>query len=964
MKKAYLFNVALLLVSVLFVPASRAQDYTRWNLPEGALARLGKGRAKAAVYSADGTRLAVNSSIGIWIYDAHTGAEIVLIPERDAVKVALSSDGATLASGSDDNTIRLWDAVSGQLKAILKGHTAWVSTVAFSSDGATLASGSDDNTIRLWDAVSGQLKAILKGHNGIVASVSYSPDGATLASGSNDGTVQLWDADSGQIKDTLEWYRTWISSMSYSPDGTTLAASGTYDGTVQLWDVDSGQIKDTLELSGSVYSVAYTPDGASLVIVSSHTVAYTPDGASLVTNSDHGTVRLWDVDSGQIKDTLPEHTIWVNSVAFSPDGATLASSHMDYTVRLWDVPSRQIEIKNSLTLPGHIVWSGSVAFSPDGATLASGHGDGAVRLWDVVSSRAELILLQKHQGAVLSVAYSPDGGTLASGGYDGTVRLWDADSGQFKTTLKGHNGPVSSVAYSLDGATLASGSNDDTIRLWDVDSGQLKAIIEGQVRSVAFSPDGGTLASGSYDDAIRLWEVVSGQLKTTLEGRAGRVYSIAFSPDGAILASGSYDGTILLWDMLNIPDPPVDISVPLGFAVEKWSSLEPVAIDLITNREYGTGIMGATILNAASDDGVVLLWRYSADREELVARIPAKLVNAVPTVRFDQTGLFDNKLFVTINAGPDGHRKTRVVIVEPNGEFSDAINIYDENSTQASIEFISQPSYPAGAYIYDADIGQGQSFYRLDTSFNLHLIASHALPADRSDIDPMDLKADPTGKYGGLLTLSDTDLNHERLSGLYQLQANGEWRTLVSPAPVSERQFQGIAFSNAGPLGSGLYVADAAANNIWIASPRGHIEAFAIGFAAPKRVAIGPEGTDMWVTDQTGLYRIFSTDPSDWEARKATLPVTSGLESNYPNPFNSSTQIPYRVSASGPVRLVIYNALGQPVRTLVDEIQAAGTYQVPWDGRDHSGARVANGVYLYRLQAGTVAQVRKMLVLE
>ena len=533
------------------------------------------------------------------------------------------------------------------------------------------------------------------------------------------------------------------------------------------------------------------------------------------------------------------------------------------------------------------------------------------------------------------------------------------------------------MAFSPDGATLASSSKDDAIRLWDVASGQLKGTFEGHmddtedwITSVAYSPDGTTLAGGGSDGTIMLWDVGSGQLKTTLEGRvdhvySGRVYSVAFSPDGTILASGSYDGTILLWDMLNVPDPPVNISVPLGFDVEQWSWLEPVAIDLITNREYGTGIMGATILNAAFDDGEVLLWRYSAGGEELVARIPTKLVNAVPTVRFDQTGLFDNKLFVTINAGPDGHRKTRVVIVEPNGEFRDAINIYDENSTQASIEFINQPSYPAGAYIYDADIGQGQSLYRLDTSFNLHLIASHTLPADRSDIDPMDLKADPTGKYGGLLTLSDTDLNHQRLSGLYQLQANGEWRTLVPPAPVSERQFQGIAFSNAGPLGSGLYVADAAANNIWIASPRGHIEAFVIGFVAPKRVAIGPEGADMWVTDQTGLYRIFSTDPSDWEARKATLPVASGLEPNYPNPFNSSTQISYRLSTSGPVTA---GDLQHP--------RPAGTHA---SGRNPSGRRVPGtlgrprpsrrarrptGVYLYRLQAGEIARVRKMLVLE
>ena len=646
------------------------------------------------------------------------------------------------------------------------------------------------------------------------------------------------------------------------------------------------------------------------------------------------------------------------SIAYSPDGTRLAVAS-SIGIWLYDTATYQ-----EVALPTeHAFWVSDVAFSPDGQTIASASSD-RVRLWDAYTGEHKQTL-KGHMKRVSDVAFSPDGQTIASASSDRTVRLWDAHTGEHKQTLKGHTGGAESVAFSPDGQTIASASGDQ-VRLWDAHTGEHKQTLRGHsgVSDVAFSPDGQTIASANSGLTAWLWDAHTGEYKQTLKGHTSWVSDVAFSPDGQTLASASWDGTILLWDMLNILYPPADISVPLGFAVERWSRSEPVAMDLITNHEYGTGIIGATVLNAASDDGEVLLWRYSADSEELVARIPAELVNAVPTVRFDQTGLFDNKLFVTINAGPDGHRKTRVVIVEPNGEFRDAINIYDENSTQASIEFINQPSYPAGAYIYDADIGQGQSFYRLDESFNLHLIASHTLPSGRSDIDPMDLKADPTGKYGGLLTLSDTDLNHERLSGLYQLHAKGEWRTLVPPVPVSERQFQGIAFSNAGPLGSGLYVADAAANNIWIASPRGHIEAFAIGFAAPKRVAIGPEGTDMWVADQTGLYRIFSTDPSDWEAAKATLPVASGLEPNYPNPFNNSTQIPYRVSAPGPVRLVIYNALGQPVRTLVDAIQAAGAYQVPWDGRDHRGARVANGVYLYRLQAGAVAQVRKMLVLE
>ena len=190
------YRLVVLLAGVLFAQDSLAQDYTRQNLPEGALARLGKGSISEVAWSPDGTRLAVANSIGIWIYDAHTGAEVALLTgHTDWVSsVSFSPDGLTLASGSWDNTVRLWEVASGQEKAVLEGHTDWVRSVSFSPDGTTLASGgSGDGTVRLWEVASGQEKAVLEGHTWATTSVSFSPDGLTLASGSGDGTILLWD---------------------------------------------------------------------------------------------------------------------------------------------------------------------------------------------------------------------------------------------------------------------------------------------------------------------------------------------------------------------------------------------------------------------------------------------------------------------------------------------------------------------------------------------------------------------------------------------------------------------------------------------------------------------------------------------------------------------------------------------------------------------------------------------------
>ena len=171
-----------------FLPGALAQEYTRWNLPAGAILRLGKGITYDLEYSPDGTRLAVATSIGIWLYDAHTATEIALLAGHMAGErsVAFSPDSKTLASGSMYNThdgnvrstIRLWDVYTGKLKQSLDGHIIDTNAVAFSPDGNTLASGGFGE-IRLWDTVTGKIKHTLEGHKYEVYSIAFTPDGKT-----------------------------------------------------------------------------------------------------------------------------------------------------------------------------------------------------------------------------------------------------------------------------------------------------------------------------------------------------------------------------------------------------------------------------------------------------------------------------------------------------------------------------------------------------------------------------------------------------------------------------------------------------------------------------------------------------------------------------------------------------------------------------------------------------------------
>ncbi len=289
-------------------------------------------------------------------------------------------------------------------------------------------------------------------------------------------------------------------------------------------------------------SAGITTNGESTFSVSS--VAYAPDWTALASAGSDGTVRIWDISTGQQRHQLIGHQGPVNSVAYGRRGNTVASGGSDGTVRIWDAHTGLQ--RHQLT--GHQGPVNSVAYAPWESMVASAGSDGTVRIWDAHTG-LQRHQLTGHQGPVNSVAYAPWESMVASAGSDGTVRIWDAHTGLQRHQLTGHQGPVNSVAYARQGNTVASGGSDGTVRIWDIGTGQHQLTgHQGPVNSVAYARRGNTVASGGSDGTVRIWDIGTRQQRHQFTVDNRPMNSVAYAPWGTTVASGGSDGTVRIWD--------------------------------------------------------------------------------------------------------------------------------------------------------------------------------------------------------------------------------------------------------------------------------------------------------------------------------------------------------------------------------------------------------------------------------
>jgi eukaryotic-like serine/threonine-protein kinase len=288
----------------------------------------------------------------LYTYREHTGR---------VNSIAWFWDGKYFASGSDDQTVLVWNITSGNRVGTYRGHSGKVNAVQYVPGGLRIASGGDDKTVQIWEANTGNQLLTYRGHTNSVKTLAWSPDTLRIASSASDEDVQVWDPATGSFVFIYRGHIYSVNKLAWAPDGQRIASGGG-GKAVQIWDAADGH-----------FIFAYRGHSAPV-----NAIAWSPDSKIIASGGEDKTVQVWDVVTGYNIFTSRDHSSVVTAVDWSPDGSLIASANGDGYVQLWDTSSGRRVNSHRHSSPVR-----TVAWSPDSTCLAFGGDDGTIQIWVV-----------------------------------------------------------------------------------------------------------------------------------------------------------------------------------------------------------------------------------------------------------------------------------------------------------------------------------------------------------------------------------------------------------------------------------------------------------------------------------------------------------------------------------------------------------------------------------------------------
>ena len=538
------------------------------------------GEVAAVAFAADGSVRSIDETGALmhWSADGRLLKRMYLSDLETAW--CFDPTDRLLASCNDD--LLFWDVAEGQLLHRIK-QQSWVTAMGFAADGAVMATGHDDGTVRFWDTRSFASLGEIAAHKMPVSAITFSPTGTMVATAGEDRIVRVWDADSHKPLAKLASHTDRIPALAWSADGSLLVSAG-WDTSARVWDPTQAE---------------------PLILLNSHAdqvmaLVYNPVENQVATaDSDHD-VHLWsDPASGQPGQVLRGHVDEIRTLAYSPDGSHLISGGADRVIHLWDVatgerlagpnPRGQHPIAVFRTNDQLFLASGgssafhlwnvataaevtpadagpahAIAADTTGRWLAVGGTDAFIRLYDLTADNAPPRLLEATKPPIGAVAFSPTGNYLAHASpADGLVWLWnpaDTSSDAALILIEAADGcTLEGLAFHPDGNRVAvggidylsTGDRDGAVCVWDVTTKKKTVTFDVGVYAVAIDPTGRYMAGAGVTDQVYVWDLTTNEQVFELDGHTDRLYAVAFSPDGSYLLTGGEDMTVRVWDLLS-----------------------------------------------------------------------------------------------------------------------------------------------------------------------------------------------------------------------------------------------------------------------------------------------------------------------------------------------------------------------------------------------------------------------------